>query len=134
MGIRIRKGTPGNRLFPSRLAVVRLGAARLATAALAAACTATAGLADETADAPTLGGSSPPAEAIEHYSDGLRALEAQDFRSAAFEFEAGRYADALDATGGSQFDEDPVHAADVGRRCGDHMAFTTDDFHERRVL
>ena len=100
MGIRNRKGTPGSRLFPSRMAVVRLGAARLAPAALAAACTATAGLANETADAPTLGGSSPPAEAIEHYSDGLRALEAQDFRSAAFEFEA---ATATDSTYGDAF-------------------------------
>lgn len=67
-------------------------------AALVAAFTASAGLADDTVDAGADDG--PSAEAIEHYSDGLRALSAQDFRDAAFEFEA---ATAADSTYGDAF-------------------------------
>lgn len=102
MGFLDRKGTRG-RPLPARLAAVRLVAVRLATAALAAACTVTAGLADD--ETPTvvgpagadssLNGSSTTAEAIEHYGEGIRELKAQDFRSAAFEFERATASDPM---------------------------------------
>ncbi|MNE44213.1 hypothetical protein D3C80_1384310 [compost metagenome] len=42
-------------------------------------------------------------------------------------------ANAFDAAGGAQFDEQPVHAADMRWRYGDDMGFKGDDFHLRHL-